>query len=94
MESIASLKYSLMLDGDSCFLDTPTPEELDAVVPSSSQSTYLKACKMLSITPSTFCLRSLNELTLGIPHHGIGPEGAKAVAIALVVIRVYFDYLV
>lgn len=71
-------------DGESCFLDTPTPEAFDVVTLSTSQSTYVKACKMLSITPSTFCFRCLNEISLVIPHHGIGPNGAKAVAIALV----------
>lgn len=74
-----------MVDGESCFLDTPTPEAFDVVTQSTSQSTYIKACKMLSITPSTFCFRCLNEISLVIPHHGIGPNGAKAVAIALVV---------
>lgn len=74
-----------MVDGESCFLDTPTPEAFDVVTLSTSQSTYVKACKMLSITPSTFCFRCLNEISLVIPHHGIGPNGAKAVAIALVV---------
>lgn len=74
-----------MIDGESCFLDTPTPEAFDVVTLSTSQSTYVKACKMLSITPSTFCFRCLNEISLVIPHHGIGPNGAKAVAIALVV---------
>lgn len=74
-----------MVDGESCFLDTPTPEAFDVVTQSTSQSTYVKACKMLSITPSTFCFRCLNEISLVIPHHGIGPNGAKAVAIALVV---------
>lgn len=72
-------------DGDFYFSDTPTPEAPETVAPSTSQNTYLKACKMLTITPSNFCLRCLNEVTLVIPYHGIGPTGAKAVAIALVV---------
>ncbi|XP_061188206.1 leucine-rich repeat-containing protein 74B-like [Saccostrea echinata] len=78
------LKTPTDTDGDSYFFDTPTPEVPETVISSTSQSTYLKACRMLSITPSTFCLRCLNEATLVIPHHGIGPSGAKAVAIALV----------
>ncbi|XP_048778553.2 leucine-rich repeat-containing protein 74B-like [Ostrea edulis] len=72
------------VDGDFYFSDTPTPEAPETVAPSTSQNTYLKACKMLTITPSNFCLRCLNEVTLVIPYHGIGPTGAKAVAIALV----------
>ncbi|OWF46621.1 leucine-rich repeat-containing protein 74B-like [Mizuhopecten yessoensis] len=78
----------------------PTPEivdDLDSSIFSSesdiispapsvslSQTVYTKACIKLGLVPSTYFFKHLTEVALVMPHHGIGPRGAKAVAIALV----------
>ena len=64
---------------------TPSPETRVPDYDTLSQTVYVKACARLGIVPSTYFTRNLTEKTLSIPYHGIGAQGAKAVAIAMVV---------
>ncbi|XP_074548854.1 uncharacterized protein lrrc74a [Halichoeres trimaculatus] len=45
---------------------------------------YLQACKLVGVVPVSHFLRNLNSPTMTLSHHGLGPLGCKALAIALV----------
>lgn len=47
---------------------------------------YVQACKLLGVVPASYFIRNLqNSTTMTLTHHGLGPLGCKALAIALVV---------
>lgn len=46
---------------------------------------YLKACKLVSVVPVSYFMRNLDSATMTLSHHGIGPSGCEALAIALTV---------
>ena len=46
---------------------------------------YKNACKMLGILPATYVTKHLHDKDLVINSHPLGPEGTKALCIALVV---------
>ncbi|XP_058511161.1 leucine-rich repeat-containing protein 74A isoform X4 [Ochotona princeps] len=45
---------------------------------------YLEACKLLGVVPVSYFLRNMEEPYMNLNHHGLGPKGTKAIAIALV----------
>lgn len=49
------------------------------------RATYLQACRDSGVIPVSYFHRNLQEADIDIKHHGLGPMGAKAIAIALVV---------
>ena len=53
----------------------------------SGRKTYIKTCETLGIIPTSYFLRTLQngESQVMMSHHGIGPKGAKAIAISLAV---------
>lgn len=51
----------------------------------STEELYLQACKLVGVVPVRYFLRNLGSATINLNHHGLGPLGAKALAIALVV---------
>ncbi|KAJ8396848.1 hypothetical protein AAFF_G00011710 [Aldrovandia affinis] len=51
----------------------------------STADVYLQACQMVGVVPVSYFLRNLGNTTLNLNHHGLGPLGGKALAIALVV---------
>lgn len=46
---------------------------------------YIEACKLVGVIPVSYFLRNMEELVMNLNHHGLGPKGTKAIAIALVV---------
>ncbi|RXN22818.1 leucine-rich repeat-containing 74A [Labeo rohita] len=50
----------------------------------STEELYLQACKLVGVVPARYFLRNLGSATINLNHHGLGPLGAKALAIALV----------
>lgn len=46
---------------------------------------YLSACWSIDVTPVSYFLRHIEDKEMILRHHGLGPKGAKAIAIALVV---------
>ncbi|XP_043119420.1 leucine-rich repeat-containing protein 74A [Puntigrus tetrazona] len=50
----------------------------------STEELYLQACKLVGVVPVRYFLRNLGSATINLNHHGLGPLGAKALAIALV----------
>lgn len=51
----------------------------------STEELYLQACELVGVVPVRYFLRHLGSATINLNHHGLGPLGAKALAIALVV---------
>ena len=49
------------------------------------RATYLQACRDSGVIPVSFFHRNLQQADIDIKHHGLGPMGAKAIAVALVV---------
>uniref|UniRef100_A0A8C1WMD7 Leucine rich repeat containing 74A n=1 Tax=Cyprinus carpio TaxID=7962 RepID=A0A8C1WMD7_CYPCA len=50
----------------------------------STEELYLQACKLVGVVPVRYFLRNLGSAAINLNHHGLGPLGAKALAIALV----------
>ncbi|XP_007900014.1 leucine-rich repeat-containing protein 74B [Callorhinchus milii] len=48
------------------------------------KSTYVEACKAYGVVPISYFLRFMNEAEVSMMHHGLGPQGAKAIAVCLV----------
>lgn len=72
------------------FLHT-CPEELEQDendkndAETSVERIYLKACKLVGVVPVSYFIRNLDSPTMTLSHHGIGPSGCEALAIALTV---------
>lgn len=64
-------------------LRTEEKEEYDP----SGKRTYSKTCEILGIIPTRYFLRTIeNSMTqVNMSHHGVGPRGAKAIAMTLIV---------
>ncbi|NXG30804.1 LR74A protein, partial [Dromaius novaehollandiae] len=45
---------------------------------------YLEACRLLEAVPVSHFIQNLAKPYINLNHHGLGPKGAKAIAIALV----------
>ncbi|XP_025913001.1 leucine-rich repeat-containing protein 74A [Apteryx rowi] len=45
---------------------------------------YLEACRLLEVVPVSHFIQNLAKPYINLNHHGLGPRGAKAIAIALV----------
>ncbi|XP_060138974.1 leucine-rich repeat-containing protein 74A [Zootoca vivipara] len=45
---------------------------------------YIEACKLVGVVPVSYFIRNMEEPTMNLNHHGLGPKGTKAIAIALV----------
>uniref|UniRef100_A0A8C2ZT82 Leucine rich repeat containing 74A n=1 Tax=Cyclopterus lumpus TaxID=8103 RepID=A0A8C2ZT82_CYCLU len=86
---------SLCLKEDDC----PSPTQLQAVedefdtdLESDEESNketsipevYLQACKLVGVVPVSYFIRNYDSTTITLNHHGLGPLGCKALAIALV----------
>ncbi|XP_006157133.1 leucine-rich repeat-containing protein 74A isoform X1 [Tupaia chinensis] len=45
---------------------------------------YLEACKLMGVVPVSYFIRNMEDSHMNLNHHGLGPRGTKAIAIALV----------
>ena len=65
------------------FCSSEEKEEYDP----SGRTTYIKTCKTLGIIPTSYFVRTIQnkESQVNMSHHGVGPKGAKAIAISLIV---------
>uniref|UniRef100_A0A6J0TTY5 Leucine-rich repeat-containing protein 74A n=1 Tax=Pogona vitticeps TaxID=103695 RepID=A0A6J0TTY5_9SAUR len=45
---------------------------------------YTEACKLVGVVPVSYFIRNMEEPIMNLNHHGLGPNGTKALAIALV----------
>ncbi|XP_039272007.1 uncharacterized protein LOC120346351 isoform X2 [Styela clava] len=46
---------------------------------------YLRSCEQLGVVPASYFLAHMNNPSLNMSHHGLGPRGAKAISPPLVV---------
>nr|XP_040055799.1 leucine-rich repeat-containing protein 74A isoform X1 [Gasterosteus aculeatus aculeatus] len=63
-------------------LESDENEESDKEV--SVPDVYLQACKLVGVVPVSYFLRNYDSAAMDLTHHGLGPLGCKALAIALV----------
>ncbi|KAM9340942.1 leucine-rich repeat-containing protein 74A [Symphorus nematophorus] len=88
---------SLCLKDDDCLSPTPSrdkEDEFDTDLESDEQEEsnretsiaelYLQACRLVGVVPVSYFIRNLDSSTMTLSHHGLGPLGCKALAIALV----------
>ena len=69
-----------------CTLMLLLVEELKKRQPSydlSHTRMYVETCRRLGIIPASFVLRNITSERIIMPHHGLGPLGAKALAVPL-----------
>ncbi|CAL9686581.1 unnamed protein product [Knipowitschia caucasica] len=64
--------------------DLESDENEDGTREMGTAEVYLEACKLLGVVPVSYFLRNLGSTTVNLNHHGLGPLGCKAIAIALV----------
>ena len=51
----------------------------------SLKAVYINSCKNNNVIPASYFLRHMEDMDLEMKHHGLGPNGIKPLAIALVV---------
>jgi hypothetical protein len=79
-----SIKHSNTVD----FSVDPEPRvEEEDIQPMKRLQAYLDSCSYLGITPVTYLSRQMSNKGLLMRSHSIGPQGARALAIALLVSR-------
>ncbi|KAF7670219.1 hypothetical protein LDENG_00043490 [Lucifuga dentata] len=85
-------------DGDDCPSPTQKPglkDEFDTDLDSdekeesnnketSTAEVYLQACRQVGVVPVSYFIQNLDNPTMTLSHHGLGPLGSKALAVALV----------
>uniref|UniRef100_A0A8C0JDS1 Leucine rich repeat containing 74A n=1 Tax=Chelonoidis abingdonii TaxID=106734 RepID=A0A8C0JDS1_CHEAB len=59
-------------------------EEIRSFATMKGAELYLEACKLVGVMPVSYFLRNMEEPYMNLNHHGLGPHGAKAIAITLV----------
>ncbi|KAF6351723.1 leucine rich repeat containing 74A [Rhinolophus ferrumequinum] len=59
-------------------------EDTEKYFTTGQRELYMEACKLLGIAPVSCFLRNMEESYVNLNHHGLGPSGTKAIAIALV----------
>ncbi|XP_059908232.1 leucine-rich repeat-containing protein 74A [Gadus macrocephalus] len=60
------------------------PDEKPNHKPSTTAEVYLEACRLTGVVPVSYFIRHLGTSSMDLNHHGLGPLGCKALAIALV----------
>ncbi|NXG59084.1 LR74A protein, partial [Hemiprocne comata] len=68
--------------GSDTDLEVEDPEK--AFVGITGTELYLEACRLMEVVPVSHFIRNLDKPYINLNHHGLGPKGVKAIAIALV----------
>lgn len=63
------------------------PKKEDSNKEMSTADVYLQACRLAGVVPVSYFIRNRHAPSMTLSHHGLGPLGCKALAIALVVSR-------
>ncbi|XP_023272978.1 leucine-rich repeat-containing protein 74A [Seriola lalandi dorsalis] len=64
--------------------DLDSDEKEESNKEASVAEVYLQACKLVGVVPVSYFIRNLDCTIMTLTHHGLGPLGCKALAIALV----------
>ncbi|XP_045307580.1 leucine-rich repeat-containing protein 74A isoform X7 [Leopardus geoffroyi] len=59
-------------------------EDTEKLFTTGQRELYLEACKLVGVVPVSYFIRNMEESYVNLNHHGLGPSGTKAIAIALV----------
>ncbi|KAM5273589.1 leucine-rich repeat-containing protein 74A [Ctenodactylus gundi] len=59
-------------------------EDTERLFTTGQKELYLEACKLVRVMPVSYFIRNMEEPYINLNHHGLGPMGTKAIAIALV----------
>ncbi|OWK09442.1 hypothetical protein Celaphus_00005960 [Cervus elaphus hippelaphus] len=59
-------------------------EDTERFFTTGQKELYLEACKLVGVVPVSYFIRNMEESYVNLNHHGLGPNGTKAIAIALV----------
>ncbi|XP_064316166.1 leucine-rich repeat-containing protein 74A [Phalacrocorax carbo] len=68
--------------GSDTDLEVEDPEKAFAAV--TGAELYLEACRLMEVVPVSHFIQNLAKPYMNLNHHGLGPKGVKAIAIALV----------
>lgn len=49
-----------------------------------NRTVYVDACKQIGVIPASYFVRHMDDQVLEMKHHGLGPQGAKPISVALV----------
>ena len=60
-------------------------ESIEPAFDGSLKAVYINSCKTNGVIPASYFLRHMDDMDLEMKHHGLGPNGIKPLAIALVV---------
>ncbi|XP_039088282.1 leucine-rich repeat-containing protein 74A isoform X6 [Hyaena hyaena] len=59
-------------------------EDTEKLFTTGQRELYLEACKLVGVVPVSYFIRNMEESYMNLNHHGLGPSGTRAIAIALV----------
>uniref|UniRef100_A0A8D1PAV7 Leucine rich repeat containing 74A n=1 Tax=Sus scrofa TaxID=9823 RepID=A0A8D1PAV7_PIG len=59
-------------------------EDTEKLFTTGQKELYLEACRLVGVVPVSYFIRNMEEPYVNLNHHGLGPYGTKAIAIALV----------
>ncbi|KAJ8008807.1 hypothetical protein DPEC_G00082260 [Dallia pectoralis] len=82
--SILSLDSLCLADNDSSSRTECLDLEELHKIQKDTADVYLQTCKKVGVVPVSYFLRNLGNSTMCLNHHGLGPRGGKALALALV----------
>ncbi|NXR02263.1 LR74A protein, partial [Sagittarius serpentarius] len=68
--------------GSDTGLEVQDPEKAFAGV--TGAELYLEACRLMEVVPVSHFIQNLAKPYINLNHHGLGPKGVKAIAVALV----------
>ncbi|NXS44360.1 LR74A protein, partial [Balaeniceps rex] len=80
--SLAGASAEKATQGSDTDLEVEDPEKAFAGI--TGAALYLEACRLMEVVPVSHFIQNLAKPYINLNHHGLGPKGVKAIAIALV----------
>ncbi|NXV26616.1 LR74A protein, partial [Rissa tridactyla] len=80
--SLADASAEKDIEGSDTDLEVEDPEKTFVYI--MGTELYLEACKLVEVVPVSHFIQNLAKPYINLNHHGLGPKGVKAIAIALV----------
>ncbi|XP_034015908.1 leucine-rich repeat-containing protein 74A isoform X2 [Thalassophryne amazonica] len=78
-----SLEDEDYLSSDDFDTDLESDEKEESVKQTSVADIYLQTCEHVHVVPVSYFIRNLHSPTMTLSHHGLGPLGSRALAVAL-----------
>ncbi|KAM6359094.1 leucine-rich repeat-containing protein 74A [Alca torda] len=80
--SLADASAEKDTEGSDTDLEVEDPEKTFVYI--MGTELYLEACRLMEVVPVSHFIQNLAKPYINLNHHGLGPKGVKAIAIALV----------